>query len=136
MSHEVSIRSSHDGLTLTLSNFLPENPSLISYSFLVQIKNYEIRAEARASNYMAADLPDFFSSLAKDWRGWKGERSWATLEEEFKLTATCDALGHIYLKFFLRPAYTGLHWELNGILEVEAGQLESIAEDVGKAWKA
>jgi Family of unknown function (DUF6228) len=135
MTREFSIRSSRDGVTLTLSNFVIEDPSEVSYSFLVEVKNYEIRAEARSSSYMAPNFGDFFSSLAKDWKGWDGERSWATLEGEFELAATSDRLGHIQLRFFLRPAYTGLHWELRGALELEAGQLDSIAQEAREVWK-
>ena len=80
MPRELVLKSSRDGVTLTLSNFVPETGSPMSESFLVEIKAYDLRAEARASSFMAADLGVFFKSLADDWRGWKGERRWSTLE--------------------------------------------------------
>jgi len=134
MSREVVIRSSRDGVTLTLSNFVPENGSPTSESFLVEVRGYDIRSEARASSFMAPDLGEFFASMASEWRGWTGEKTWATLDRELELTATADSLGHIRLAFFLRPADTGFNWELRGALELGAGQLEAIAHDVKAAF--
>lgn len=134
MTREVCLRSSRDGVTLTLSNFVPEDASHLSESFLVEVRCHGLRAEARASSYMASDLGEFFASMAKDWKGWRGERTWATLEDEFRLTASTDALGHVRLGFLLRPSDTDLSWELRGALELEAGQLEAIAQDVRSAW--
>jgi hypothetical protein len=133
MAREVVIRSSRDGVTLTLSNFVPENGSPTSESFLVEIKSYDVRSEARASTFMTPDLGEFFASMANEWRGWSGEKTWATLEGEFELAATADSLGHVRLGFFLRPANTGFNWELRGALEREAGQLLTIAHEVRSA---
>ena len=134
MTREVCIRSSRDGATMTLSNFVPEDGSHISESFLVEIKCHGLRAEARASSYMAADLGEFFASMAKDWNGWSGQRSWGTLEGEFQLTASADSLGHISLGYVLRPQNTDFSWELKGTLELESGQLEAISQEVKSAW--
>ena len=134
MTREVSIRSSRDGVTITLSNFVPEDSSHISESFLVEIRCYGLRGEARASSYMAPDLGEFFTSLANDWKGWNGERTWATLEGEFQLVASADSLGHVRLGFFVRPPDTGFNWELRGALEIEAGQLEALSKEVNAAW--
>jgi hypothetical protein len=83
---------------------------------------------------MTADLGEFFTSLAKDWKGWQGERTWATLEDEFQLTASSDSLGHVRLAYRIRPPHTGFNWELRGALELEAGQLESLALQAAEAW--
>ena len=80
------------------------------------------------------ELARYFEIFAQEWEGWEGERTWATLEGEFALRASSDKLGHITLKYFLRPANTEFLWELTGALEVEAGQLESIANEVRRAW--
>jgi len=135
MTREIAIRSSRDGVTLTLSNFAPEDPSHVSESFLVEVKAYDVRAEIRASTYMAPDLGQFFASLARDWRGWRGERKWGTLENEFELVATADTVGHVRLGYAIRPPFTDLHWELRGALELEAGGLEAIAAEVASVWR-
>lgn len=136
MSRKLCIRSARDGVTLTLSNFVYEGEDSKSDSFLVEVKAYDLRAEARASTFMAADLGQFFTSLANDWRGGQDERTWTTLEGEFELTATSDALGHVRLAYFIRPPHTGFNWELRGVLELEAGQLESLALDAQAAWNS
>jgi hypothetical protein len=136
MPREASIVSARDGLRLTLSNFVSEDQSHISESFLIEVKAYDVRAEARASTYMAEDLGKFFQSIADDWKGWKGSKSWSTLESELELAATSDSLGHVRLEFVLRKPHNGFQWELRGALELEAGQLDRIAQDVRLAWNA
>ncbi|WP_395689252.1 DUF6228 family protein [Caenimonas koreensis] len=88
MTREVSIVSARDGLCLTLTNFVSEDQSHVSESFLVEVKAYDIRAEARASSYGVESLGKFFHSIAAEWKGWKGVKSWSTLENEFELKAT------------------------------------------------
>jgi hypothetical protein len=134
MSRTAEIRSARDGLVLTLSNFVHEDSSALSESFLASIKNYEIQVETRVSSFMAPSLGVYFQDIAKSWRGWKGEKKWATLEGEFEFIATCDSLGHVRLGVYLRSPHTGFHWELRTALELEAGQLDSIAREVSAAW--
>ena len=136
MNKTIEIRSARDGVALTLSNFVWEDRSVLAESFLVSIKNYEVQAETRASSFMAPSLRDYFQDIATCWRGWEGEKRWATLEGELELTATADKTGHIRLAIFLRAPYTGYHWELRSALELEAGQLDSIASNVSAAWPA
>jgi len=134
MLRTIEIRSVHDGTVLALSNFVAEDDSAISESFLVSVQNHQLKAEARASSYFAPDLAKYFDLMAKEWQGWEGERNWASLEGEFELKASMDKMGHVTLKYFLRPPHTGFHWELKGAIEIEAGQLESIAKEVRRAW--
>ncbi len=136
MSRTAEIRSTRDGLVLTLSNFVQEDSSALSDSFLVSLKNHEIRAETRASSFLAPSLGAYFQDIAANWRGWKGEKKWGTLEGEFELTATSDSTGHVKLAVFLRAPHTGFHWELRSALELEAGQLDAIAYEVAAAWSA
>ncbi len=37
--------------------------------------------------------PDFFSALAQSWKGWSGEKAWASLEGERDLRAVTDSRG-------------------------------------------
>jgi Family of unknown function (DUF6228) len=136
MDSTVEIRSARDGVTLRLSNFFGDNGSALSDSFLVSVVGYELHAATRASSCMGPNLADYFRDIAEHWRGWKGEKKWGTLEGEFELSATADSTGHVKLRFFLRAPETGYHWELSGAIELEAGQLDSIAADVRLAWPA
>jgi hypothetical protein len=132
---EVCIRSARDGTTLTLSERVAEHAALEDGSFRVSFRCHDMHAEALVSSYFATDLGVFFGDLAANWRGWKGERRWGSLEEEFWLSALSDSTGHITLRCFLRAPYTGFHWEVNGALELEAGQLDSLAADVAAFWR-
>ena len=90
----------------------------------------------RASSFMASSLSAYFNDIANSWRGWEGEKKWATLEGELEFTATADNIGHVKLGILLRPPYTGFQWELRSALELEAGQLDAIAEEVTFAWNS
>ena len=47
------------------------------------------------------DLSKFFGSIEKSWRGWRGTRSWESLEGELRLIATHHG-GVIQLKVTIR----------------------------------
>lgn len=131
----VLIRSSRDGALLKLSHFVGQENSAEADSFVVLAQRGDLRAEAMVSAYMAPHLGEYFESMAADWTGWTGTKDWSSLEGEFTLSAKSDNTGHITLSYFLRPPYTGFHWELKGALELEAGQLSAIAQEVGTAWR-
>lgn len=135
-SREVTIRSAHDGTSLTISDFRPEYGGADSETFLVTAKVGRWFAEVRASTFMTEDLGTFFRTLAENWTGWDGERSWGSLEGEFSLTATSNHTGHITMKFTLAQPWTGFEWQVAGALELEAGSLDSLAENVSQAWSA
>jgi hypothetical protein len=131
----VLIRSSRDGAFLELSRFIGQGNSADADSFIVLAQRGDLRANATVSAYMAPHLGEYFESMAAEWAGWKGTKDWSSLEGEFTLSAKSDSTGHVTLSYFLRPPYTGFHWELKGALELEAGQLSAIAQEVGAAWR-
>ena len=73
-------------------------------------------------------LGEFWRELAEDWRGWRGVRSWGSLEGDLQLSATSDRLGHVPVEVRLREG-APYRWQMNGILELEAGRLEHIAKE-------
>ena len=127
-------RSARDRASLTLSDFEPEYHGADAESFLVTLQGESLHAELRVSGYLAPDLGQFFHELAAQWRGWEGERGWSSLEGEFELSATSDRTGHTTLQFKLRPPLTGCEWRVAGALLLEAGNLESVAQEVSRAW--
>jgi Family of unknown function (DUF6228) len=131
----VLISSARDGALLGLSRFVGRGNSVDADSFVVLAERSDLKAEAIVSAYMAPPLGEYFESMAACWTGWKGTKDWSSLEGEFTLSATSGSTGHITLSYFLRPPYTGFHWELKGALELEAGQLSAVAQEVGVAWR-
>ena len=70
-----------------------------------------------------------FRRIADDWRGWDGERGWASLEGDFRLAATHDGLGHIALVVRLRSGPEPDRWRVEGTIWLEPGQLDALARE-------
>jgi hypothetical protein len=75
-------------------------------------------------------LVDLFDSIARDWRGWQGLRSWSSIEGEFRIDASTDKAGHVTLSVVLAPCDGLDDWRLSVPIFTEAGQLEKIAREV------
>ena len=73
-------------------------------------------------------LAHFWSELAENWQGWEGVRTWGSLEGTLELRAASDRLGHVTLEVRLDDG-APFRWRIQGILALEAGQLERIATD-------
>jgi len=70
------------------------------------------------------DLAQFFGSMEKSWRGWRGTRSWESLEGELRLTATHHG-GVIQLRVTIRRfAFDRGNdgWTAEGDLVIEPGE--------------
>lgn len=67
-------------------------------------------------------LVGFFRSMADAWRGWKGERTWSSLEGDLALTAKHD--GHVQLQIQIRDS---IEWAADAELAVDAGEELSAA---------
>ncbi|WP_341994647.1 DUF6228 family protein [Microbacterium sp. LWH7-1.2] len=69
-------------------------------------------------------LAKFFASMEKSWRGWRGTRSWKSLEGELRLNATHHG-GVIQLKVTIRRfAFDRGNegWTVEGDLLIEPGE--------------
>jgi hypothetical protein len=71
-------------------------------------------------------LDRFWRDLAENWRGWKGTRSWHSLEGDLHLSATSDRLGHVALEVCLEKD-APFQWRVHGKMSLDAGQLDRIA---------
>jgi hypothetical protein len=103
--------SGYDGCTF--------NVSLVSTPLSASVRVYDIEPHRWS---------EFFAQLADEWRGWKGEKERESLEGHLKLIARSDSLGHVSLRVKLRDVLPGSDWRAEGVLAIEAGQLEAIAE--------
>jgi len=81
---------------------------------------------------MSEPLPKFFQSLADSWRGWEGEKHWASLEGELRLSASIDHTGHIKLRIHLKSGHYTYDWRLETALELEVGQLDALAQEMSR----
>lgn len=80
-----------------------------------------------------ADLVSFFESMSHDWKGWKGERRWDSLEGDLSLVATHE-YQHVQLRVTLRtdgPGWGNVGWEASASLTLDPGeQLARIPPDL------
>ncbi|MFJ5995661.1 DUF6228 family protein [Streptomyces sp. NPDC092370] len=79
-----------------------------------------------------SDLTAFLEELAADYRGWDGERSWQTNDQDLTVSAVFRSGGHVGLTWALRPwPQTAGGWGASVTTWLEAGeQMTSPAADV------
>jgi len=128
------MNSARDGTSLTLSDpeFVKQTDDCGPEYFRVSAVGPGFSGALRVYGYMGSGLPDLFEDLARNWRGFDGEKSWSSLEGEFSLRASADKLGHTCLGFTLHERHCD--WTLEGALVLEAGQLDRIAREVRRFW--
>lgn len=75
-------------------------------------------------------LNRLLQELGSSERPWVGERSWESIEREFKLTVTCSSLGKIKfgISFWGHPGGPE-EWRVQAYLESELGQMPAVAKN-------
>ena len=78
----------------------------------------------------------FFRKLPAFKNPWQGERSWGSLEGEFKISAICTTLGHAIFQVKMSGQNGGTEeWMTQFGLETELGQLETIARNAAMFFR-
>lgn len=88
-----------------------------------------LRASLRFYELGIGQLAEYFAELAADWRGWKDERRWSSLEGDVELVALHDGLGTITLTAGLGTDFAVHRWTARAELLLDAGGLERIARE-------
>ncbi|GAA2368648.1 hypothetical protein GCM10010170_068640 [Dactylosporangium salmoneum] len=87
----------------------------------------------------ATTLSAFVQTLADDWRGWDGIRTWRALDHELALDARHDGRGHVSLGVTLRasvPSWDDTAWSARVVFVVEAGEeMTRLAVDLRQALR-
>jgi len=96
-------------------------------TFLADLSGPVVKACVNVYELNTSELTRFFDSLAVDWRGWKGVKAYGSLEGQLTLDASCDSLGHVFVRVTIREDPGGPNWHAEGTLTLEAGQLERYA---------
>lgn len=96
-------------------------------SFRVAIKSNQLFSftDVYAFDPFDSNLVSFFEDLAKNWKGFDGEKEWSSLEGEFNLSCTSDSLGHFALEVTIRDNMDTRY--ARKTIYIESGQLEKIA---------
>ena len=133
MPHRLEIRCSRSDSRLVFSGEVPRNLSgYDGCTFEVALAGHPLSASVAVYDIQPRGWSEFFASLARDWRGWSGEKSHESLEGHLRASATCDPLGHVSLRVALRGDFGGSNWRAEHTLFLEAGQLERIAKEAGE----
>ena len=122
--HSVEIRSSRGTRSL---RFHSRNGDY----FIASIDGDGPQAAVRVWGYTDCELlVDLFESIARDWRGWQGERTWSSIEGEFHIAVSTTSTGRVTIAVQLAHNDGEDGWRLTIPVFAEAGQLESIARHV------
>ena len=113
-------------LTLRLVKATPE-------TYVARLIAAEVQAEAPIYHYGGDFLGEFLSALARDWRGWDGERTWSSLEGTLTLRASMSRTGQVLFAVAINER-AGT-WRVSGDIRVENGHLNAISERAEKFCK-
>jgi len=123
MTDKIIIQSSDSEAKLILSS--PGFDIDLSLDhFVVTVSNTGLNASSRVDAYMSEGIVELFEDIAKNWRGWKGEKSAGT--SDFGLNCTSDMLGHTFMSVTLTSQVN--NWDVEMTLRLDAGQLDDVAK--------
>jgi len=126
MSDELTIKSSSSSGKLKFSEQQPAN-SPVEY-IRVNLEDRELAAStSRIYLYKPDDLVAFLDELAREWKGWQGEKEWKSVEGDLALSGTADGLGVVALRVTLKSGPYEDDWCVQTVIHVDAGQLEDLA---------
>lgn len=102
-----------------------------SSSELMLVKVAAGQASAQASiAFFASDFVGFLKTLSESWKGWRGVKTFETLDSDFTVNATHDGVGEITFDVdFLSQTED---WRFRASIPVEPGSLSGLltqAED-------
>ena len=95
--------------------------------------------EISTKTYLYTDgveLANFFKSMASDWKGWTGIKTWASIESDFELEATNNGTNSVDLVFNLRKNLgADDDWALKGRTKIELDVLDKIAGEIERLYQ-
>ena len=96
-----------------------------------------VSASVRACTYTdERGLLNFFSKLAVFKKPWKVPVKWKTLEDQFSITATCDALGNVSFELTLQDNFGHPEpWFVQITLTSELGAMAHLKQEADAFFK-
>jgi hypothetical protein len=80
-----------DGSTTLILRVIGRSTDQID--FVAAIKGAPFVGKVRSSTYFSGPPSLLFRDMAESWKGWNGEKVWAALDGELRITATSSSLG-------------------------------------------
>ena len=102
-----------------------------SIEVCLRVPRLEARSRDYSANYAVGfdDLVAFFRQLAADWRGWDGERTYESIDQDLRLTATHDGYVRLAVQLWQQGGRFG--WSAAAVISLEPGEeMTQVAEDV------
>jgi hypothetical protein len=109
--------ASHN-LTLRLVEPTPE-------TYVARLIAADMQAEAPVFHFGGDYLGRFLANLARDWRGWDGQREWSSLEGTLALRASISKAGEVTFEVSIDERTS--RWHSGGHIRVENGRLDDVA---------
>lgn len=107
---------------------LPTDKTQPIQSFWLRITDHNLSATGQVyAGYCSSHPVPLFEEMARQWSGWPGKLSWASLEGELEIYGSHDRLGHITIRIELCSSTLSDNWIVAATVMAEAGQLEDIA---------
>jgi hypothetical protein len=116
--------NSHRGYRILFHSQVFDRKGLLThYSVTLETPHMEGTVQVDNSPYGPSPV-GLFEQIANEWKGWKGEISWGSLEGELDLVATSDSTGHVTFAASIRSGYIPPEARLSVEFIVEAGQMD------------
>ncbi|MET4539524.1 hypothetical protein ABIE37_001296 [Arthrobacter bambusae] len=93
-----------------------------TFDYVVVTANLEgLRVSKRVYDFDRwSPLLSYFEELANNWRGWNGDKTFDSLEGDFRLSAKHD--GHVRVSFELEETYPPNPWAAKGQIVLDPGE--------------
>lgn len=137
MPDTLEIKSADGINALEIAGWETDAPSSRFDYLDVTLTAASLRASTQVYNCHYVDgmgsLLSFLQDMAKNWRGWQGEKRWESLEGDLKMIGTSETLGHINIVVELRSGLGDpFAWDVRCNLVLESWQLDVLAGQAKK----
>jgi hypothetical protein len=126
--HLFAIQSVHGGTRLEFRGVVPRGGEPYDdFTVEVRLTGGNVEASESVYDHLPHRWADLFESMARDWRGWDGQRTLASLEGQLEISCGADRLGHVSVRVELSGDPLGSDWRAADTIYIEAGQLDELA---------
>lgn len=99
--------------------------------FLVAACGSGVSVETTVQTWGGDGLDDFFSSLAEDFRGWEGARTWRCLNHALSISAEHHSGGHVHLRWSIIDRLLDEGWHFEATTVHAAGEeMRNLAAEI------
>lgn len=123
MSEPIEILSTTKGDVLSFEVVSREAGETV---FLAMVSAGFFSGKVETTTFVSGPPILLFDEMAANWQGWKGEKTWQSIDGNLTLKAISDSTGHVQLSVAMENYLD----HLSVTLHLVAGQLEAISRQV------